>query len=852
MPGTVNPNIQALNMSNDEMSFDPERYVRAYPDVALSGLAPREHYERYGRLLGRNPAPDGQEPPGVCSQASPAELDRVFAQGPLPVGTKLVHEELVSVIMPSYNNAEWIARAMHSVLSQQAVNIELIVVDDGSTDGSVGIARQLAAGRPNVRVISLLRNFGCYYARNIGVTEACGTYVTIVDSDDIITPDRILRQLDALKAHPQARACLARTRRWSTDMNMPLGDVRYAENTLLWKRSVVDEIGYYDTVRFGGDTEFRVRIETVFGKSAVLRIPDEVYFLRTLETSLTTAAGSAAYATQNGRMEPSLSTDRTRYSANLNSWLKDAVARKDGGQLPVIRFPQLERPFDLGSPSQNASPSLGHRRVGAMASFPLRMDSLEAAIASILPQLDLLILYLNDYDTVPDFARHPKIRAICSRDAVGDLRDNGKFYDLPQDDCSYVFTFDDDLVYPPDYTARLIHQIEALGRSSVVGVHGVIFPYDHFTQLSQRTVFHFMHQTPGRFVDLLGTGTTAWHSSTLKPTLKDFTTTGICDLWFAALCTRKGIPLYSVPRRHKWVDEFAKYQVSLWREAAERPQGYFDIYERVVEPVLERGRIRRAAEAHMAWAFSADSLAAAEVELRETSPARFPQAQRVMRPVILHSSPSLSPGATEGWPHFHLVLSGHNACRSIDGTLRAVAGQKFGPFTCDITLVDDGSLDGSFDKLATATILPGGRLLAVTERMGVAYGRDLAIREIRDPATIVLPLAFGDVLAPGILAALARHFLSHPAHDAVSCVKDAERSGKPILAFRRSLYDPAPSLLKDELGRWRDDSSAEKLILHILDNAGPDRMSVLDMSARPLPMLHDSRPDLVAREALSA
>lgn len=831
-------------MSSDKNFFDSERYAHAYPDVAQSGLTPHDHYERYGRLLGRNPMPTDDEF-ALCSETNAAELDRAYAQGPLPVSGIRTHDDLVSVIMPSYNNVEWIARAIHSVLSQRSVNVELIVVDDGSTDGSVEVARKIAADYPNVRVISLLRNFGCYYARNIGVSEARGTYITTVDSDDIISPDRILRQLNALKANSEKRACLARTRRWSENMSLPLSEARYAENTLLWKRSVVDEIGYYDTVRFGGDTEFRVRIETVFGKASVLRIPDEVYFLRTLDTSLTTATGSVAYTNVDGVLQPSLSDDRKRYSDNLNGWLKEASTRLNDGQLPMLQFPQFSRPFSLGSPTQNASPSLGQRRVGAMASFPLRSDSLEASIASVLPQLDLLILYLNDYDKVPDFAHHPKIRAISSQNAVGDLRDNGKFYALPQDDCSYVFTFDDDLIYPPDYTARMIHQIELLGRSCVVGVHGVIFPYDDFTQLSQRKVFHFMHQTRGTFVDLIGTGTAAWHSSLLKPTLEDFKTRGICDLWFTALCIRNDIPLYSVPRRHKWVDEFAKYQISLWKEVAEQPHGYFEIYESVVEPVLKQGQVRRAAETQMAWAFPADILAAAEVDLQEAIPMQALKLPRITRQVAFHSSPYGAKKNTTYRPHFHLVLSGYNSCKMIDKTLQSVVGQKFGCFTCDVTMVDDGSTDRSFDKLAAVSILPEGRLLAVTDKTGSAYGRDLAIQQIQHSDTMVVPITFGDILAESALADLARHLTAYPALDIGLC--SIERN-KRVLAFRRNLYNPGVDEFRDNLGHWIDDNLSLKLTQHVMRDIEPDRVLIFKSPFFKINDLHQ----LPTREIVTA
>ena len=816
-------------MNNDKTLFDAKGYQNAYPDVAQSGLSPRDHYELYGRMLGRNPAPKIAAS-APWADMTPAELDRALARGPLPVTAEIVHDDLVSIIMPSYNNVEWIARAIHSVLSQQAVKVELIVVDDGSTDGSVGIARQIAAHAPNVRVISLLRNFGCYYARNIGVTEAQGVYVTIIDSDDIMVPDRILRQLNALKAYPEKQACLARTRRWSADMRVPMGDVRYAENTLLWKRSLVDEIGYYDTVRFGGDTEFRVRLESFCGKDAIVRIPDEVYFLRTLDTSLTTAMGSSAYVNTNGVLEPALSDDRRLYSENLAAWLGAPV--EEAGPPQRTEFPQLTRSFALGSPEQNASPSLGQRRVGAMASFPPRRGSLEGTIASILPQLDSLVLYLNNYDDVPDFVRHPKIRVVASQEALGDLRDNGKFFDLPEDDNSYVFTLDDDLIYPHDYTARMIHQIEMLGRSCVVGVHGVIFPDDDFSRLNQRTVFHFKQKTPGRFVDLLGTGTTAWHSSLLKPSLEDFRTMGVCDLWFATLCAHRKIPLYSVPRRKNWINEFAISEVSLWKEAAEQPQGYFDLYENVVAPALDHGRVRKSIEAQLTWGFCTDVLTAADITFSDTVPTGVRKIPQTQRDVTFHPAPYQFRKFTEGQPHFHIVLSGHNTRKLIDKTLRSIAGQHHGFFTCDVTIVDDGSTDGSLDKLAALSILPTARIVAVGEKTGAAYGRDLAIRNIhfRERDTFIIPLTAGDVLDPYALATLAEHTVDCPDHDLIFCHVHASGQGKRMIAFRRHLYASSVDSLQDEFGCWLDDKTTDALTGHLMQHCAPDRITVLETS----------------------
>lgn len=576
--------------------------MRIYRKLKAILLKLKSKYDERVWLLGLN----------TEANRNPSMLDRQFSVGPIP-NLRTMHDELISIIMPSYNNGEWIARAIHSALSQQGVKIELLVVDDGSTDDSVAIARKIAAHWPNMRVISLLRNFGCYYARNVGVMASSGDYVTIIDSDDIMTPDRIFRQMNALKASPGKRASLARTRRWSDDFGVALNEARYAENTLLWDRRIVGEIGYYDTVRFGGDTEFRVRIESAYGRDTIVRIPDEVYFLRTLESSLTNAAGSNAYTVESGALKLELSPARREYSDNLSVWYKSAS--KAGVKDLKVNFPQLSRTFALGSVAQNASPSLGQRRVGTMASFPPRRDGLKLSIDSILPQLDQLIVYLNGYEGVPEFLRDPKIRIVRSQDALGDLRDNGKFFDLPQEDDAYVFTLDDDLIYPPDYVAKMIFQIEMLGRSVVVGVHGANFPDGEFTRLNQRTVFHFAFKKPGRFVDLLGTGTTAWHSSTLKLSLSNFETKGVSDLWFAAAAAQQSVPLYSVARDTGWLVEQPRSDTSLWQETVSAPQAYWDVYNKVVAPALDGGLIRRRMEASLSGDFSPDTLAAAGIEL---------------------------------------------------------------------------------------------------------------------------------------------------------------------------------------------------------------------------------------------
>jgi glycosyltransferase involved in cell wall biosynthesis len=103
---------------------------------------------------------------------------------------------LVSVIIPVYNCERYLADALESVLGQRHRPIELIVVDDGSIDGSADVARKYA---DRIRYC-YQANRGIGAARNTGVDLATGTYLAFVDADDLWTEDKLERQMEALEA----------------------------------------------------------------------------------------------------------------------------------------------------------------------------------------------------------------------------------------------------------------------------------------------------------------------------------------------------------------------------------------------------------------------------------------------------------------------------------------------------------------------------------------------------------------------------------------------------------------------------------------------------------------------------
>ncbi len=103
----------------------------------------------------------------------------------------------VSVILPTYNRAHLIKRAIQSVLDQTYQNFEIIVVDDGSTDNTEEQVRSF--NNPKIRYIRYNENKGAAFARNAGIKASRGDYIAFQDSDDEWFPHKLQRQMEAFK-----------------------------------------------------------------------------------------------------------------------------------------------------------------------------------------------------------------------------------------------------------------------------------------------------------------------------------------------------------------------------------------------------------------------------------------------------------------------------------------------------------------------------------------------------------------------------------------------------------------------------------------------------------------------------
>jgi glycosyltransferase involved in cell wall biosynthesis len=113
------------------------------------------------------------------------------------------HTGGVSVVIPTYNRESMLPRALDSVFAQTRAPAQVIVVDDGSTDGTA----EWVAARYQQITLLIQENRGVSAARNCGIEAAAGEWIALLDSDDEWTPTKLERQLDELATHPENLVC---------------------------------------------------------------------------------------------------------------------------------------------------------------------------------------------------------------------------------------------------------------------------------------------------------------------------------------------------------------------------------------------------------------------------------------------------------------------------------------------------------------------------------------------------------------------------------------------------------------------------------------------------------------------
>jgi len=129
----------------------------------------------------------------------------------------------VTVVIPIYNREKYVRDAIDSILAQTFTDFELLVIDDGSTDGSPEIVRSYCD--PRIRLVCNEKNQGIPKTRNTGIRLARGEYLAFLDSDDWACPERLMKQVAFLDDHPDYVAVGAWIE-WMNEEGRPLGRIK--------------------------------------------------------------------------------------------------------------------------------------------------------------------------------------------------------------------------------------------------------------------------------------------------------------------------------------------------------------------------------------------------------------------------------------------------------------------------------------------------------------------------------------------------------------------------------------------------------------------------------------------------
>ncbi|PYE32835.1 glycosyltransferase involved in cell wall biosynthesis [Idiomarina fontislapidosi] len=264
----------------------------------------------------------------------------------------------VSVIVPCYNCADTLETAVMSLCRQRWHRLQIILVDDASTDATFEVMTHLAQRDKRIAVLQLTANEGPYGARNAGLGIAKGQLITTHDSDDWSHPDKIACQVEDLLRHPGVMANRTAWVRADNDLNFsrwrPESSWIYPNvSSLMFRRAVFKRLGYWDTVKADGDTEFYNRVIAEFGAHAVREVmPAVPLALGRVDTRSLTQAKPTHVSSM-------LAGVRNHYQRAATHWHQSTRSRY------LMRYPQQRAflaPLTLcrGTPAAQLANALDH------------------------------------------------------------------------------------------------------------------------------------------------------------------------------------------------------------------------------------------------------------------------------------------------------------------------------------------------------------------------------------------------------------------------------------------------------------------------------------------------------------
>ncbi|MCI0692992.1 glycosyltransferase family 2 protein [candidate division KSB1 bacterium] len=295
----------------------------------------------------------------------------------------------ISVVIPAYNAARWLRRAVTSASEQTLRPAEIIIVDDASHDDTYIVAESLAAQHPEIQVFRHDSNRGPAAARNRGIAESRGDYVAFLDADDFWLPEKLAKQAAALQTSSDLGLVFTALQEIRMD-GRKIGDVRFRlpktregrvaalflfrlkliTPTMLMPKNVVAQVGGLDeSLKYCEDHDLFMRIASAYEIAYV----DEILVCRCVVANSTSNAGSPLLIEPHYRRFLQMSLERFPYlqpcAATFEAKLAYQLGRRFQKQADAY---QARRYF---ARSFRTRPSLKCGLAWLTAMFPQRWQS---------------------------------------------------------------------------------------------------------------------------------------------------------------------------------------------------------------------------------------------------------------------------------------------------------------------------------------------------------------------------------------------------------------------------------------------------------------------------------------------
>lgn len=314
------------------------------------------------------PRPEGQTKGlSAYDRLTCSQLPEPVTEGPL-----------VTVLIAAFQAEATLPTALRAMTEQTWRNLEILVLDDTSPDpGTAQVAQHWAARDPRVRLIRMAQNGGAYVARNHGLAQAKGAFVTLHDADDWAHPLRIEHQMRHLLEDSRRIGCLSRQARLRDDLRCTrwTGEGQFLlpnTSSHLFRRDVIlRDFGGWDRLRISADTELIRRIRHAHGRASVTELP----------------GGPLAFQRDSGSSavnDPVLGINGLHYGARRAYAEAQAHHRAFGGNL---KYDTERRPFPVPAILRHDRPPRDKARaLPVVVAVDWRED--DAVLSNTLTQID--------------------------------------------------------------------------------------------------------------------------------------------------------------------------------------------------------------------------------------------------------------------------------------------------------------------------------------------------------------------------------------------------------------------------------------------------------------------------------